>query len=356
VEANFRFDLARIREFGEQIALLKGENREIDRAAKVFADVFTVLKRIIRIRVWLIAFSSLYTQISGLMPYIIVAPFYYAKQVTFGVFNQAADAFGNVNGAMNFFVDRYIGFADFRATVDRLTSFDEAFARVEQEHAAMRGVQVTTGTDKTLATPNLALSLPNGRVLLNADGLILVPQEPTLVVGPSGAGKSTLFRAIAGLWPYGSGEVKQPDHASLMLLPQRPYLPIGSLRDAVAYPRAGSEVDNKTLSDALLTVGLPALASRLDDQDNWQMRLSGGEQQRIGVARALIAKPDWLFMDESTASLDEQSESDLYVALAKALPKTTLISIGHRSTLAVFHKRRIEVRPGGAEGVAKVVI
>ena len=141
-----------------------------------------------------------------------------------------------------------------------------------------------------------------------------------------------------------------------MLLPQRPYLPTGPLRDAVAYPKAGSAVDDKTLSDALLTVGLPALAARLDDQDNWQMRLSGGEQQRIGVARALIAKPDWLFMDESTASLDEQSESDLYVAVAKALPNTTLISIGHRSTLAVFHKRRIEVRSGGAEGVAKVVV
>ena len=356
VEANFRFELARVREFGEQIALLKGDQREIERAGSTFADVFAVLKRIINIRVWLVTFAAIYGQISALLPYFIVAPFYFAKQVSFGVFSQSADAFSNVNSSMNFFIDRYVGFADFRATVDRLTSFDEAFARVEQEHAAKRGVQVTVGTDKNLATPNLALSLPNGRMLLNADGLVLVPQEPTLVVGPSGAGKSTLFRAIAGLWPYGSGEVKQPDHASLMVLPQRPYLPIGSLRDAVAYPKPGAQIDDKTLRDALVAVGLPALASRLDDQDNWQMRLSGGEQQRIGVARALIAKPDWLFMDESTASLDEQSESDLYVAVAKALPNTTLVSIGHRSTLAAFHKRRIEVRSGGPEGVAKVVV
>ncbi len=203
VEANFRFELARVREFGEQIALLKGDEREIERAGSTFADVFAVLKRIINIRVWLVTFSAIYGQISALLPYFIVAPFYFAKQVSFGVFNQSADAFSNVNNSMNFFIDRYIGFADFRATVDRLTSFDDAFARVEQEHAAKRGVQVTVGADNTLATPNLALSLPNGRTLLNADGLILVPQEPTLVVGPSGAGKSTLVardRRPLALW------------------------------------------------------------------------------------------------------------------------------------------------------------
>ncbi len=353
VEANFRFDLARAREFGEQIALLRGEPQEIKRAGSVFQTVFMTLKRIILIRLRLIAFNSLYGQISGLIPYFVIAPFYYAKQVTFGVFNQAADAFGSVNGAMNFFVNNYIGFADFRSTVDRLTSFDEAFARVDADRASDKGVHVTMGADATLSMPGLALKLPNGQNLLGADGLVLVPQESTVVVGLSGSGKSTLFRAIAGLWPYGSGEIKQPDHASLMLLPQRPYLPMGSLRDAVAYPRAGGDIDDAILRDALTTVGLPAFASRLDESDNWQMRLSGGEQQRIGVARALIAKPDWLFLDESTASLDEQSEAGLYGALAKALPGTTLVSIGHRSTLAAFHKRRIEVKKG-ADGVAVV--
>ena len=352
-EANFRFGLARAREFSEQIALLKGEQREIGRAATIFADVFATLKRIIRVRVWLVAFTQFYGQISGLMPYFIIAPFYFAKEVTFGVFNQAADAFGSVNGAMNFFVNNYIGFADFRATVDRLTSFDQAFARVEADHAAKGGVHVAPSAGANLSATDLTLALPDGRTLLTAGGLTFMPQESTLVVGPSGAGKSTLFRAIAGLWPYGSGTVNQPAQASLMLLPQRPYLPDGTLRDAVAYPQAGAAVDDATLVDALTKVGLPALAARLNDVDNWQMRLSGGEQQRVAVARALIAKPDWLFLDESTASLDEKGEADLYAMIAKSLPGATLISIGHRSTLAAFHKRRIEVTKG-ADGVAAV--
>ncbi len=352
-EANFRFGLARAREFSEQIALLKGEGREMQRASSVFADVFQTLKRIIRVRVWLSAFTSFYGQISGLLPYFIIAPFYFAKDVTFGVFNQAADAFGSVNGAMNFFVNNYLGFADFRATVDRLTSFDQAFAKVEADHAARSGVQVGTARGANLATPGLTLALPDGRQLLNANGLVLVPQQSTLVVGPSGAGKSTLFRAIAGLWPYGSGTIEQPDHAKLMLLPQRPYLPLGTLRDAVAYPQAGADVADAAIKDALANVGLSALLPRLDDTDNWQMRLSGGEQQRLGVARALIAKPDWLFLDESTASLDEPSEADLYKMLAKALPGATLVSIGHRSTLAAFHQRRVELVKD-ADGVAQV--
>ena len=344
VEANFRFGLARIREYGEQIALLKGEDREAERAANVFSDVFLTIKRTIRIRMWLRAFREFYLNISGILPYVIVAPFYFTKQVTFGIFNQAADAFGNVNTAMNFFVDSYIGFADFRSTVDRLTSFDDAFARVEAQRAQGRGVAVSTSPDANLSTPGLELELPDGRKLAQFGGLVLAPQEPTLVVGTSGAGKSTLFRAIAGLWPYGSGEIHQPAHATLMLLPQRPYIPLGPLRDAIAYPAAGDSVADDVLAATLTKVGLPALASRLNDSDNWQMRLSGGEQQRLAVARALLAKPDWLFLDESTASLDEQSEADLYRAIATALPGTTIVSIGHRSTLAAFHKRRIELQ------------
>ena len=164
------------------------------------------------------------------------------------------------------------------------------------------------------------------------------------MVGPSGSGKSTLFRAIAGLWPFGSGEILQPAYAKLMLLPQRPYLPIGPLRAALAYPSTASAYSEHELQAALIKVGLPALGDRLDDEDNWQMRLSGGEQQRLAVARALLAKPDWLFLDEATASLDEKSEADLYRVIVETLPNATLVSIGHRSTLAAFHKRRIELQ------------
>jgi putative ATP-binding cassette transporter len=349
VEANFRFDLARIREYGEQIALLKGEDREIAHAGVVFQDVFTTIQRIIRVRVRLIAFLRFYSNISGLLPYIIIAPFYFAKKVSFGAFNQAADAFSNVNSQMNFFVDNYIGLADFSATIARLTSFDEAFARTQAAWAATPRVEAKPGIGEALAIPDLDLALPDGRKLARIGNLVLAPQEPTLIMGPSGSGKSTLLRAIAGLWPYGKGEITQPAHAKLMLLPQRPYIPIGALKEAISYPFESTRYTEAELRGALTQVGLPAFAERLEERDNWQMRLSGGEQQRLAVARALLAKPDWLFLDEATASLDEESENALYRAISQALPSATVVSIGHRSTLKAFHKRQLHLETHAGE-------
>jgi putative ATP-binding cassette transporter len=357
VEANFRFDLARIREFSEQIALLKGEDREVDRAARVFNDVFSTVQRIIRVRTMLNAFLQFYTQISAIIPYVVVAPFYFVvKRVDFGTFSQAADAFSNVNTAMNFFVDRYTGLASFSATIARLTSFEEAFARARAEDMKTPRIEIAAADRPILSIPDLDLTLPDGRKLAHVGDLALVPQEPTLFVGPTGVGKSTLFRAVAGLWPFGKGEILYPPHAKLMLLPQRPYVPIGPLRDALAYPATAAAFSEAQLREALVKVGLPTLADRLDDDDNWQMRLSGGEQQRLAVARALLAAPDWLFLDEATASLDEKSEASLYRAIAETLPSTTVVSIGHRSTLTAFHKRRIafEPTPDGPATVASM--
>jgi putative ATP-binding cassette transporter len=349
VEANFRFDLARVREYGEQIALLKGEEREIDRAGRVFGEVFVTVQRIILIRTALTAILNFYRQVSGIIPYVFVAPFYFVvKKVDFGRFNQSADAFGNVNTSMNFFIDRYTGLAAFSATINRLSSFEDSFDRALADEARSPRVRIAAATGSALSIPNLDLTLPNGAKLAHVGDLALIPQEPTLLNGPSGAGKSTLFRAIAGLWSFGKGEILQPPHAKLMLLPQRPYLPNGPLRDALAYPSAARAFSDEVLRNALVAVGLPAFAERLDQEDNWQMRLSGGEQQRLAVARALLAKPDWLFLDEATASLDEQSENALYRAISKLLPNATVVSIGHRSTLKAFHKRQInlETRPG----------
>jgi vitamin B12/bleomycin/antimicrobial peptide transport system ATP-binding/permease protein len=362
VEANFRFDLARIREFSEQIALLKGEPREIERANRVFNDVFVTVQRIIRVRTMLNSFLQFYTQISAIIPYVVVAPFYFVvKRVDFGTFNQAADAFSNVNSAMNFFVNQYTGLASFSATIQRLTSFEEAFARTRAAEAMTPRIFAKAAESPALSIPDLDLALPDGRKLAHVGDLAFVPQESTLVVGPSGIGKSTLFRAIAGLWPFGSGEILQPAYAKLMLLPQRPYIPIGPLRDALAYPAPAASFSEGKLRDVLAEVGLGAFAGRLDDSDNWQMRLSGGEQQRLAVARALLAAPDWLFLDEATASLDEESEAKLYRVIAKMLPKTTLVSIGHRSTLNSFHKRSVafkahEGAPASVTSVAQTPV
>ncbi len=345
VEADFRFSLTRIREYSEQIALLRGEECEINAASNRFNKVFDNYLRIINVRKWLIAFNQAYNQISVIIPYVMAAPFYYLGKISLGQLSQSADAFGNVNAAMNFFVDRYVGLADFKSTVDRLTTFDEAFARAVALRPQTEAIRTSVSPGADIAIPDLELNLPDGTSLARIGDLVLVPQEPTLLVGPSGVGKSTLFRAIAGIWSFGRGEIRQPQYAKLMLLPQRPYIPIGLLREAIAYPSMAGVYSDEAIRAALIKVGLPGLVDRLDDSDNWQMRLSGGEQQRLAIARALLAAPDWLFLDEATSALDEASENLIYRAIAQTLPKTTLVSIGHRATLAAFHKRRIALTP-----------
>jgi putative ATP-binding cassette transporter len=186
----------------------------------------------------------------------------------------------------------------------------------------------------------MTVRLPNGTPQVSAGGFAIRPHERLLVTGPSGAGKSTLFRAIAGIWPYGSGAVSIPPNASLMMLPQRPYFPIGPLHAAVAYPREAKSFSEARVKEALAAVGMPQLAARLGEEEHWNRVLSLGEQQRLGIARALLLAPQFLFLDEATASLDEPSEAALYRLLTEKLPDTTVVSIGHRATLQAFHQRK----------------
>jgi putative ATP-binding cassette transporter len=290
-EANFRFGLARAREYSEQIALLHGEENEVRAANRKFADIYDNYMRIVSVRKRLTALVRFYGQASVFIPYVVAAPFYFAGKISLGGLNQVGAAFNSVNDSMNFFVSYYVGLTDFKATLDRLTSFDESITRAQMLNTRGPRIEFSPSASRDRKIDALSLALPDGRPLVRVDDLILVANEPTLLTGASGSGKSTLFRAIAGIWPFGAGAIAEPE-ASLMLLPQRPYIPIGSLGAAIAYPAPVEKFTDAAMREALTAAGLGPLAERLDETDNWQMRLSGGEQQRLAVARALLAAPD----------------------------------------------------------------
>jgi putative ATP-binding cassette transporter len=340
-EADFRFSLARLREYAEQIALLRGEKAEQEHGVARFGQVIRNFWRIVNVSKVLRAFTAFYGQISPIIPYLIVAPFYFAGRVQLGTMSQTAGAFGNVEGALNFFVSYYSGLAEFRAILDRLTSFDGSIRLARGLGRTPPRIDVEQGPARDVQIAGLTLRLPDGRSVVESAALDLEAGVPTLITGPSGSGKSTLMRALAGIWPYGEGTITVPRGASVMLLPQRPYIPMGTLREAVMYPGVAGAYPDEAIRQALVAARLPALADQLDADENWSARLSGGEQQRLALARALLARPDWLFLDEATAALDEASESALYAALRERLPGTTIVSIGHRSTLLAIHERRI---------------
>ena len=350
-EANFRFDLVRLRENSESIAALRGEADEQRNLLRRFQDVWRNFSALMQYSKRLTWFVTGYRQIAIIFPFMVVAPRYFAGDIKFGVIFQTASAFGQVQGALSWFVTAYGELAQWRATLDRLTSFHEAIEAARSEAASGQGIQVVAGAGPNLTLEDVNIALPNGRVLLAQVQLRLMAGENTLISGVSGVGKSTLFRALSGIWPFGEGRVVLPMGARLMFLPQRPYLPIGSLREAVAYPADPAGLSDEVIAAALRDSQLPELASQLDESAHWAQRLSPGEQQRLGVARALLNQPDWLFLDEATSALDANTEQHLYRLLGERLPQTTLVSIAHQPTLAVFHARKIVLTVQGEGAV-----
>ena len=347
-EADFRFNLVRVRENSEQIALLQGESAERQRLSERFGRVVDNWYGIMRRTKRLTAFTSGYAQAAVIFPFVLVAPAYFADKIQLGGMMQTASAFDSVQKALSFFVSAYRTLAEWRAVVARLDGFEAAInsAATLATSADSIDVVASTGTDK-IDLEQLLVRLPNGTPLVAADSFSISGNERTLVTGPSGAGKSTLFRAIAGIWPFGSGSIAVPAKATLMMMPQRPYFPVGSLKAAIVYPAEASAFSSDRVRDALAAVGLPQIASRLEEEAHWNRMLSLGEQQRLGLARALLHEPQYLFLDEATASLDEASEAELYRLLAEKLPATTIVSIGHRSTLEAFHQRNVELARDG---------
>ena len=338
VEADFRFSLARLREFSEQVALLGGEKAEKVSLAQRFGAIVANYLDIVDRKKKLMAFTATYGQVSPIIPYIFAAPFYFAGNIALGVMTQTASAFGRVEGALTFFVNYYTSLADFRAVSDRLSSFDASIFRARE--ASSHGPRRTAGSEG-VTMEDVTIALPDGRRIMDDADLRLAPHESVLLSGPSGSGKSTLLRAVAGLWPYGEGTVAVPPGASVMVVPQKPYIPHGTLRAAVTYPDPPDRHDDASIADALRKVRLETFVSQIGTEDLWSQRMSGGEQQRLALARALLAKPDWLFLDEATAAMDEGLEAELYAMLAAELPGTTVVSIGHRSTLDALHRRRL---------------
>lgn len=338
-EADFRFNLVRARENAEQIALLRGEPAERGKLASRFGLVAENFMRIMSRTKKLTAFTASYSQASIIFPYILVAPAYFAGKVQLGGLMQTASAFGSVQDSLSFFITAYRTLAEWQSVVARLDGFEAAIHNANALRANPGVARVAAHSRGSIDLDDLKLSLPAGQPLIAADDFSISGKERTLIAGPSGSGKSTLFRAIAGIWPFGSGSIAIPADAKLMMLPQRPYFPVGELRAAIVYPSEADAFSPAQVGEVLKEVGLPGLADRLTEHGHWNRTLSLGEQQRLGIARALLHAPHYLFLDEATASLDEPSEAALYRLLDRKLPDTTIVSIGHRSTLDAFHQR-----------------
>ncbi|HKA63316.1 MAG TPA: ABC transporter ATP-binding protein/permease [Methylomirabilota bacterium] len=353
-EADFRFSLVRFRENSEGVALYRGEPDEFRGFRALFESVVQNWWGIMRRQKRLTSFTSGYSQGAWIVPSVVAAPRYFRGELGLGGLMQTVGAFNQVQDALSFFVVSYKEIAAWCAVVERLAGFERTLERVRRDTARGGGVQHADGDDRELRVQDVDLHLPDGRPLIAHVNLSLHQGESVLLGGASGSGKSTLFRAIAGIWPFGRGEIRASSKARVLFLPQRPYLPIGTLRSVVNYPTPPDGVTDAALREALEAVGLPELARRLDESGHWALQLSPGEQQRIAFARALLQKPDWLFLDEATSAVDEPTEERLYRLLHERLPGTTLFSVGHRATLRSFHARQLTVTRIGT-GPASVV-
>ena len=338
-EADFRFSMMRVRENSESIAFYRGEMAEGVGFKERFANVIKNYWGLMRRTKLLNFYVNGYGQLAIIFPLIMAAPRYYAGEIALGGLMQTISAFGRVQDALSFFVDSYSSIAELAAVIQRLTGFTE---HMEECARVKSTIERGEGTANELTLQDLSITLPDGLPLLTACTLALPHGSRILVTGASGAGKSTLLRALAGIWPYGSGTITLPAGAKRLFLPQRPYLVLGSLRRALSYPRTAAASDEE-IARILTCVGLDHFSARLDDVDDWSRILSLGEQQRLAFARILLIRPDWIFLDEATSALDEPRERALYELLHQELPSASMISIGHRSTLFALHDTELHL-------------
>lgn len=334
-EADFRFGLIRIRENAEAIALYGGEPEEQVQLAGRFSHIrenwWAIMKTTKRLNVA----STFYAQFAVIFPFLVGAPRFFSGAISLGGLMQISSAFGQVQSSLSWFIDAFGQLAEWKASVNRLAEFHGAVNGARSQQA---GIMVTRNNVGAILIDQVNLCLPDGTLLTQSMNATILARQRILVTGPSGCGKSTLFRAIAGIWPYGEGFIEIPKEMKLLFLPQRSYLPIGTLRAAINYPASGDAYKDRAIQYYLEQCRLPHLMESLDEVDNWSTRLSPGEQQRLAFVRALLSEPDVLFLDEASSALDADTEQALYELVIAELPHAAIISISHRDIVARHHQ------------------
>lgn len=343
-EADFRFSMVRVRENSESVAFYGGEKPELqnfrERFALVIGNFWGLMKRTKLLNFYV----NGYAQIAIIVPVLMCAPQYFSGTMQLGGFMQTISAFGRVQDALSYFVESYDSIAQYVAVIRRLGGFA---GHMEEAEALTSSFDFTRNTSNALQLWQMDIALPDGRQLAEKLSIAVPAGKRLLISGGSGAGKSTLLRAIAGIWPYGTGEISLPTGWRTMFLPQRPYLPLGSLRRAIYYPQPVPENTDDNLSGLLEHFGLQKLAGQLDAVDDWSRILSLGEQQRLAFIRILLLRPDIVFLDESTSALDEPREAQAYEILHQMLPQMAVVSVGHRSSLLNCHDKQLVLAGDG---------
>jgi putative ATP-binding cassette transporter len=349
-EAQIRYELVRVRENAESIAMIGGEDDEERALGETLDEVLARWKKVVAQQAKMTFIIHGNSVLAPAVPLLLGAPKYLSGEMTLGQLMQLAAAFVQVQIAFNWLVENYIRFAEWEASAGRVVGLWSTFRELATGSQGDQRIAIGESCDAALRLKELSVSQHNGRVVINGAEAVFEPGEKILLRGESGSGKSTLIRAIAGLWPWGSGEVLVPKGAHVAFVPQRPYVPHGTLRAALLYPDGGEDVDDKTLQDALRRCGLRHLADRLDDEERWDKMLSGGEMQRLAFARLLVQKPEIVVMDEATSALDEASQDSMMSLFHHELAGAMLISVGHRPGLDEYHDRTIELtrKPRGA--------
>ena len=339
-EADFRFSMIRLRENAENIAFYRGEQQE----SGVFKERFTLLLdnfwRLVTKHKQLIWLNSGYSQIAIIFPFVVAMNRYLSKEITLGGLMQVANAFGSVQTSLSYFIDVYASLAQWKAVVLRLTYFGRHMHEVSSEADKFHVDRFVTA--EVVSADGLQVNLPDGTPLLKKISFTLEPGQNVLIRGVSGSGKSTLLRAISGIWPFVEGRISLPDTKDLMFIPQRPYLPLGTLRNALLYPGT-KMISDEHLLKLMEQCEIGYLSDKLDVVGDWSHVLSIGEQQRLAFVRAHVQQPLWLFLDEATSALDETTEAKMYMQLGSSLPNTTVVSIGHRSTLNKYHQKALNI-------------